>query len=113
MEICLMHVNAVPQPLSARTAPPVTPELDALVLRCLAKAPADRPEDAAGLLLLLDACPVPGRWTSADAAHWWADREELSSAMSLSTAVRGGATVAAFQDRTSTEPRDDLCTNIR
>ena len=79
-EICLMHVSRAPEPPSQRTQRPLSPALEALVLRCLAKSPEDRPEDAAELLLLLERCPVSGRWTTADAAHWWATRDQVHSA---------------------------------
>jgi serine/threonine-protein kinase len=74
-----MHVNNAPQPPSARTDRPLSPALERLLLRCLAKSPADRPQDAADLLALLEACAVPGRWTAGDAARWWADRDQRHS----------------------------------
>jgi serine/threonine protein kinase len=70
-DICLKHVRETPQPPSARSGQPVSPALEAIVLRCLAKSPAARPRDAAELSALLQACPVSGNWTSADAAQWW------------------------------------------
>jgi serine/threonine protein kinase len=79
-EICLMHVTQTPEALSSRTQRPVSAALEALVLRCLAKAREDRPDDAAELLDLLETCPVSGRWTAADASYWWAMREETHSA---------------------------------
>jgi hypothetical protein len=79
-EICLMHVSREPVPPSQRTQRPLSPALEALVLRCLAKSPEDRPEDAAELLLLLEGCQVSGRWTAADASHWWATRDQVHSA---------------------------------
>jgi len=73
-DICLMHVWATPEGMSARLGRELCPELEALLLRCLAKAPADRPADASELLCELAECPVPGSWTASDAARWWADR---------------------------------------
>lgn len=79
-EIYLMHVSTHPQPPSARTRQPISPELESLLLRCLAKSPADRPADAGELLRLLEACPATGIWTPADAANWWAERRQEHSA---------------------------------
>ena len=73
MDICLKHVREAPEPPSARLGKPIAPALEALVLRCLAKARADRPGDAGALLQDLDKCPVAGTWTADDAADWWAD----------------------------------------
>lgn len=72
MEICMKHVNDVPDAPSVRLGKPVSADLEALLLEGLAKSPADRPTDAADLLRKLDACVVKGIWTPADAAAWWA-----------------------------------------
>ena len=50
-------------------------DLEALLLGCLAKSPADRPRDAAELLCKLNACAIEGAWTADDAGAWWAARE--------------------------------------
>jgi eukaryotic-like serine/threonine-protein kinase len=68
VEICMMHVKATPEPPSARRGRPVSPDLERLLLRCLAKSPSDRPADAACLLGELEACAVEGTWTADDAA---------------------------------------------
>ena len=51
--IALKHVNEAPVPPSAFNAL-VTPELDAIVLRAMAKDPADRPRDADELIAALE-----------------------------------------------------------
>jgi serine/threonine protein kinase len=79
-DICLQHVRSTPQPLSTRTSQSVSPVLEALLFRCLAKSPGARPSDAAALLTLLEACPVSGSWTAAEAAQWWKERQPDSSA---------------------------------
>lgn len=50
MEICMKHINEIPQPLPARRGELLSPDLEALLLRCLAKSLSDRPTDAADLL---------------------------------------------------------------
>jgi hypothetical protein len=82
MEICLKHVQAVPEPPSARCGRPISAALEALVLRCLAKPRAERPENAADLLRELERCPVPGHWTADDAAAWWAEHGKSRSTAS-------------------------------
>ena len=74
----MKHVNAVPEPPSARMGKPVSPALEAFLLRCLAKKPSDRASNAGELLLDLDKCVVEGKWTALDAAAWWADNEKVS-----------------------------------
>jgi hypothetical protein len=89
MDICMKHVQAAPEPPSARRGRPVSPALEALVLRCLAKSPADRPADAADLARELEEFIVDGRWTQDDAAAWWAAHgkpltpEELAAATTM------------------------------
>ncbi len=46
-------------------------DVEALVLRCLAKEPNQRFQSASALGEALAACSVGGRWTYADAARWW------------------------------------------
>jgi hypothetical protein len=71
LEICMKHVQAPPAAPSARLGRALSPGLEALLLRCLAKAPDDRPADADALLRELEACSVEGCWTADDAAAWW------------------------------------------
>jgi hypothetical protein len=77
MEICIKHVKATPEPPSARLGKPVSPDLETLLLRCLAKAPSDRPADAGELLRELQTCVVDGTWTARDAVAWWAGLDKL------------------------------------
>ncbi len=70
-EICCKHLDETPTPPSARLGRPVDAELEAVVLACLAKAPADRPVSAAELGDRLRACRGIGAWTQADALAWW------------------------------------------
>jgi serine/threonine-protein kinase len=88
MEICMKHVKELPQSPSARIGRPVSPDLEGLLLRCLAKAPADRPRHAAEMLLELEACTVAGAWTAKDAADWWTANEKVVHVAAESAAAR-------------------------
>jgi len=74
----VVHVAA--PALSAVAAQPVPAELDALIARCLAKSPEQRPasadEVAAGLDQLLVALP----WTNLQARRWWQARDDRPEA---------------------------------
>jgi serine/threonine protein kinase len=76
IEVCGHHMHAAPVPPSERLGAPVPEDLEALLLRCLAKDPADRPQSAADLLTELEACSDTSRWTESDARRWWADHDE-------------------------------------
>jgi hypothetical protein len=54
----------------------VSPELDALLLRCLAKKPEER-LTAEALSKALEATGYAREWSQADAGAWWS--EHLSS----------------------------------
>jgi serine/threonine-protein kinase len=71
MQLLVQHVQAKPEPPSARTTLPIAGELDAIVLACLAKDPSDRPQSARELARRLDAVPVSGAWTPELAREWW------------------------------------------
>jgi serine/threonine-protein kinase len=71
MQLIMQHAQAVPEPPSARTELPIPQELDAVVLACLAKDPAGRPQTARDLARRLDAVPMAGAWTPELARAWW------------------------------------------
>jgi eukaryotic-like serine/threonine-protein kinase len=71
MEVCMRHVSETPESLSNRLGKPISPELENLILRCLSKPRANRPDDALALLHELEACQISGTWTATDAREWW------------------------------------------
>lgn len=64
------HIYEPPAPLTDH-CPNVPLELQAIVLRCLAKDPAQRFPDAHSLETALAACHEEGQWTQEQAANWW------------------------------------------
>ena len=71
MKMFLQHLQDTPLPPSQRTELPVPPEVDALVLACLQKDPADRPQSAEALLRLIDSTRPATRWSNEQARVWW------------------------------------------
>jgi eukaryotic-like serine/threonine-protein kinase len=64
------HLHTEPIPPSQRLAG-VPPDLEAVILRCLAKDPQARYADARELREALARCSDAGTWTPACAAAWW------------------------------------------
>ncbi|HEY5958325.1 MAG TPA: serine/threonine-protein kinase, partial [Polyangiaceae bacterium] len=52
IEICAHHLHTPPTPISQRSAMPINAVLEALILRCLAKHPGERPDDASLFMAL-------------------------------------------------------------
>jgi serine/threonine-protein kinase len=48
-----------------------------VILRCLAKSPADRFPDADALDRALAGCAAAAEWDFARAAHWWHSQDRL------------------------------------
>jgi serine/threonine-protein kinase len=71
METMVQHVQQEPAPPSTRTELPVPRALEAIVLACLAKRPAERPPSADDLRARLDAVPLEHPWTVERARQWW------------------------------------------
>jgi len=71
MELAVQHAKDPPVPPSQRTELEIPPDLEAVVLTCLQKAPEDRPRDAADLARRLDACVLADAWTGDRSDTWW------------------------------------------
>jgi len=67
----VQHVQATPDPPSSRTELDIPPELEKIIMSCLAKDPDDRPQTARALDKLLADCPLDETWGKAEADEWW------------------------------------------
>jgi serine/threonine-protein kinase len=74
VEVCSHHLHTAPARPSERLGRSVPEDLESLILACLAKDPADRPQAATGLVQSLLDCRDLGSWDTASAAEWWRDR---------------------------------------
>jgi serine/threonine-protein kinase len=71
MGLLMHHIHTPALPPSARSELPIPPALDRLVLSCLAKDPADRPQSAKELSLRLAEVEGANAWTQDRARDWW------------------------------------------
>jgi len=75
MGLLLQHAHTPPTPPSARTEQPIPRALDDLVLSCLAKDPANRPQSARELSLRLAEVEGASAWTQDRAREWWTSHQ--------------------------------------
>ena len=68
--LLMQHIQAEPRPPSARTDRPIPRALEELVLACLAKDPAARPQSARELSRRLGELGAEG-WSQEQAREWW------------------------------------------
>jgi hypothetical protein len=79
MALMKLHASAPPPPPSAFSELPIPPELDQVVLACLAKDPRQRPASADVLAQSLDRLTTTHPWQQRQAKSWWELHEpELS-----------------------------------
>ncbi|HWL41068.1 MAG TPA: serine/threonine-protein kinase [Gemmatimonadaceae bacterium] len=72
-QLIAKHLQSEPVPPSERTDRPIPRELERLVLKCLAKDPQDRPQNAVQLQQALELIPTEG-WGEDQAKQWWATK---------------------------------------
>lgn len=84
LEIVIAHTREIPAPPSDYADVPA--DLEAVVLRCLAKSPDDRFADVDELEEALSNCRDALRWNSRMAADWWRDFAMTPPQSSLLTA---------------------------
>jgi len=88
MALLLHHVHTAPAAPSTRTETPIPPALDALILSCLAKDPADRPQTARELSRRLAEVDPGTVWSEDDARAWWAVNAPARPAVDSSPSSR-------------------------
>jgi hypothetical protein len=66
-EFVLAHLDRVPERPSKRLGRDLPPDLEAIVLTCLAKEPAERSTDGRDLAVALSQCKCAGTWLAAAA----------------------------------------------
>jgi serine/threonine protein kinase len=65
------QVNEIPLSPSRKSGRPISPDLEQLIMQCLAKQPAQRPASVEALEEALARCASAQTWTSREAEPWW------------------------------------------
>jgi eukaryotic-like serine/threonine-protein kinase len=71
LAMALEHVQSEPVPPSARTEIDISTELERVIMDCLQKDPARRPQTARDLNRILASCPGASRWSNDHGEEWW------------------------------------------
>jgi serine/threonine-protein kinase len=71
MKMLVQHLQSEPIRPSERTEMPIPADVEQIVLACLEKDPAKRPQDAHELLQRLRKCRSFGNWDNEAARVWW------------------------------------------
>ena len=86
MKMLMHHLHTQPTRPSERSELPIPRELDDLVMACLQKDPALRPQNAGELLGMAYDCHCTESWGQHEARHWWhAHLPNLTGALSVAT----------------------------
>lgn len=104
LELLAAHSQAEVVPPSRRNGA-IVADLERIVLRCLAKKPAERFPTAAVLKQAFASCSLAGRWSDEQAAQWWNrfdDGAEPSSTPEATIAQGAGESNASRQGTKTT-----------
>jgi serine/threonine-protein kinase len=101
VEICGHHMHSAPVAPSERLGRALPADLEALILACLHKDRAQRPDSARSLARKLEGCAVPA-WDLEQASAWW---QEQAAAIAERRARQERA-------RASTLPRETLAIDL-
>jgi serine/threonine-protein kinase len=71
MQMLMHHLHTEPVRPSEKSELPIPRELDDLILACLQKDPAKRPQNAGELLGMAYSCHCADGWGQEEARHWW------------------------------------------
>jgi serine/threonine-protein kinase len=74
MRVIMAHVNDPPPPMSQFSGD-IPADLERVVMKCLAKDPAERFQNVTSMGEALRGCVAAGLWTRQRAADWWQQAE--------------------------------------
>jgi serine/threonine protein kinase len=70
-EVLMLQMNTLPVKPSERLGRSIDPDLEEVIMRCLGKDPATRPQNALLLDEALAQCSSASEWTRKEAEAWW------------------------------------------
>lgn len=102
VDVLLQHAHATPVRPTELIEFDIPTALEEVVLACLAKAPADRPQSAGDLSRQLAAAlPSGSEWTEARAATWWRNNRPVPGQAPGGATIEGQWTTVKLGERLS------------
>lgn len=101
-EICNKQIKEIPVPL-CRKIPEFPEDLDGIIMGCLEKDRARRPQSAKELARQLKRCSMAANWDSDAADRWWARHDRQTSQVS----VKFGSSAAPVSSKANDPPPAD------
>ena len=74
IEVCSKHVREIPVSPSKYMSTPLSPDLESVIMDCLEKAPARRPDNAIELAKRFMRCVDASEWGPESARAWWSSQ---------------------------------------
>jgi eukaryotic-like serine/threonine-protein kinase len=105
-EIIGHHLHTEPIEPSRRVTHPIPGDLERIIMQCLRKDPAARPQSARALRDALRACTQVRAWTADEAADWWRTFRSSPAA----PAAAGASALSGSDERTMTVDFGDRLT---
>ena len=87
MDLLRLHIDQPPVPPSIRMPGAIPADLEAVIMRALAKDPAQRQPNAAQLRRELLACACASEWGEEQAAAWWSRQSTVLNVPTILTAA--------------------------
>lgn len=104
-ELCHQHLTETPVPPGVRIGKTFDSQLETLLMRCLEKDPADRPQSAREVAQSLIASRLAEAWTLERRTAWWIDHRKsiaglVKPAPQVGTSLFDETVKIEFEDRT-------------
>lgn len=105
-DLCQKHLDAVPVAPGKRAKVVVSSQVEDVILGCLHKSRAKRPQTARDLGQLLAKCIGQDAWTAEDADRWWGRHERGSDVALPDPSIKTDPTVDGALDQTVQQSMD-------
>jgi serine/threonine-protein kinase len=106
LELCSKHLVMEPVPPSSRLGTALPADLEAIILKCLAKERDARFESATALRMALLGCVDAAKYDASAASQWWRDRRSAAPKVAPSEIISTSAPTMAIDLRGRNEAAD-------